>query len=308
MSDRWRSILLAAFVAALGVVWWLGERRSGEDGPRTFRKQLVAVDTAALQAFTIVPPRLLRAPLRFERDSLGWRVSQEGRTTPAFSRPLNELLAALHRMQPLSMPGPDPATLERYGLTDSLATKIEVPDRDPVTLRVGITTSGEDPATALMREGDPNVYLIPGDITWITDLDFKGWIPKPMVNGDPANWLRITFFFPGNIAYAMERNGAEWLVDGRPADRVRVEKYLHALSVYYGHDLVDPADTLHARPVYSLQVEDSTREAPITLMIYDVGHRLIARSNLAPPWLVMPFDAQEELPRMFRPPGAFEPH
>lgn len=308
MSDRWRIILLAALVAALGLMWWLGERSTAEEGPRTFREELVAVDTAALQTFTIVPPRLLRAPLRFERDSLGWNVSQEGRTTPAFSRPLNELLAALHRMRPFSMPGADPATLERYGLTDSLATKIEIPGRDPITLRVGIATAGVERATAIMREGDPNVYLIPGDITSIIAMDLKAWIPKPMVNGDPGNWQRITFTFPGNNSYALERSGAEWLVDGRPADQERVEKYLYALALYYGYDLVNPADTLHARPVYRLQVDDRSREAPITLTIYEVGHRLIARSSLAPAWLVMPFETQEELPRMFRPPGAFEPH
>ena len=309
MSDKLRIALLAALVAVLALVWWLGGRKPEVAEQRSFRQELLAVDTAALRSFTIIPPPSRSgAPLQFQRDSTGWTVTQGEHSTPAFSRPLNQLFETLVGMRPLSMPGADPATLERYGLSDSLATTLVLHGPKEVTLRIGTTTSGEDPATAVIREGDPNVYLIPGGITWIMDLDFMGWIPKPLVNGDPKNWQRITFVFPGGVGYSLERSGEDWLVNGQPADNIRVEKYLYALSRYYGEKLADPADTLHAQLVYSMRVEDTSRKDPITLGIFDVGGRLIARSTLAPPWLVIPFNTQEELPRMFRPPSAFEPH
>lgn len=308
MSDKLRIGLLAALVAALALAWWLGGRSPSETGQRTFRQQLAAVDTAALRAFTLTPvPRTGEAPLRFTRDSSGWQVAQGDRRTAAFARPLAQLLAALHRMEPISRPGPDPATLQRYGISDSLAALVQVQDAEPFTLRIGITTGGQEPATAILREGDPNVYLVPGALSWIMELGFEDWITKPMVNGDPAQWERLTFIFPGNVGYVLERSGTGWLVDGQPADSTRVAKYLHALSEYYGDALADPADTLHARPLYTLRVEDRSRQAPVTLVIYDAGHRLIARSSLAPPEVVMAFDAGMELPRMFRPPNAFLP-
>lgn len=309
MSDKVRITLLAALVVVLALIWWIGGRTPLEAEQRSFRQQLLAVDTAALRSFSISPAGARHgSPIQFYRDSLGWTASQGEHATPAFFEPMNSLLAALVDMRPQAMAGSDAATIDRYGLNDSLATTLILHDPKEIKLHVGTTTGGQDPVTAVILEGDPNVYLVPGAITWIMDLDFNGWMPKPMVNGDPANWDRITFVFPGSVGYSLERSGNDWIVNGQPADNVKVEKYLRNLSIYYGRGLEDPNDTLGARLIYSLRVEDNSRKDPIILGIFDAGGKLIARSTLAPPWLVMPFDAEQELPRMFRPPSAFQPH
>lgn len=88
----------------------------------------------------------------------------------------------------------------------------------------------------------------------------------------------------------MERNENGWTVNGQPGDNEKVEKYLWALSRYYGDALTDPADTLNAVLIYSMRVVDSSRKDPIILGVFNAGGRLIARSTLAPSWLVMPFD------------------
>ncbi|MBZ0207907.1 MAG: DUF4340 domain-containing protein [Flavobacteriales bacterium] len=309
MSDKVRITLLAALVVVLALVWWIGGRTPLEAEQRSFPKQLLAVDTAALRSFTIIPaPARHDSLIQFQRDGLGWTATQGDRATPAFTTPLNRLLAALVDMRPRAVAGADAATIERYGLSDSLANTLVLRDPKKVTLRIGTTSGGDDPATAVILDGDPNVYLVPGAITWIMDLDFIGWIPKPMVNGDPDHWERITFVFPGSVGYSLERSGTDWIVNGQPADNVKVEKYLRNLSIYYGRGLEDPNDTLHARLIYSLRVEDTTRKDPIILGIFDAGGKLIARSTLAPPWLVMPFDVERELHVMFRPPEAFQSH
>lgn len=304
MSDKAKIIAWAIVVAVLAVLWWAGGRSPAQARQRTFREQILQTDTAELHTFTIIPAPARKAPdLQFQRDSLGWTVRTGHSATRAFFRPMDQLLAALADMRPLRVAGQGAATMERYGLADSLADKLLLPGG--ILLRTGISSSGPETATAVMLEGDPNVYLVPGALDHLTGMTFDQWIPKPMVNGDPANWRRITFTFPGSHSYSLQRSGTRWTLEGQPADSTKVAKYLRALSRYYGSGIVDPADTLNARLVYSMRVEDATRRRPIILGIFDAGGRLIARSTLAPPWLVMPFDPQEELPRMFRPPGAF---
>lgn len=315
MSDKKRIGLLTLLVVALALLWWLGGRTPEVAKQRSFREHLVQVDTAHLTSFTIIPAPSRKAPtLRFERDSLGWMVAANGHRTRAFSRPLNLLLSALTDVKPLLMAGPEPATIDRYGLNDSLAARIELGGPKNIVLRIGSSSSSPEPSlagsettTAVILSGDSNVYLVPGAIDPLTDMSFDDWIPKPMVNGDPANWTQITFVFPGSRSYSLERNGDDWIVNGEPGDNEKVEKYLWALSNYYGEELVNPADTLNAQLIYSMRVMDSSRKQPIILGIFNAGGRLIARSTLAPPWLVMPFDPKEELPRMFRPPDAFLP-
>lgn len=315
MSAKMRIGLLAALVLALALAWWLGGRTPEEAGQRSFRKHLVQVDTAQLTSFTIIPPPSRKAPaLHFQRDSAGWSVAAGGRVTRAFSRPLNTLLSALADVRPLLMAGPEAATIERYGLADSLAARIELGGPERTVLRIGTSGSsakpslaGSETTTAMMLGGDPNVYLVPGALDPITDMRFEDWIPKPLVNGDPANWTLITFVFPQSRSYSMERTGDGWTVNGLPGDNEKVEKYLWALSRYFANGLADPADTLNAVLVYSMRVVDRSRKEPIILGIFDAGGRLIARSTLAPSWLVASFDARSELPRMFRPPEAFLP-
>ncbi len=315
MSDKKRIGLLTGLVLALALIWWLGGRTPEVAEQRSFREHLVQVDTARLTSFTIIPAPTYKAPaLHFQRDSAGWTVSAGGHVTRAFSRPLNTLLATLADVKPLRMAGHTSAIIERYGLSDSLAARVELSGPKNTVLRIGTSSSSAQPSlsgsettTAVMLGSDLNVYLIPGAFNKITDMNFDDWIPKPLVNGDPADWTLVTFVFPGSRSYSMERNGSGWTVNGQPGDIEKVEKYLWALSRYYGDALVDPADTLNAVLIYSMRVVDSSRKDPIILGIFDVGGRLIARSTLAPPWIVMPFDPKKELPRMFRPPEAFLP-
>ncbi len=307
MSDKLKTGLLVALVIALATAWWIGRQAPERARMRTFKNILLQVDTAALQAFSITEPVGRGGKtIRFRRENTGWTAAQGEHRTPAFTRPLNELFAAIADIRPMAMPGAAPATMERYRLSDTLATRIDLPG-SKTSLFIGTTTSGEDPATAVRLAGDPNAYLVPGTFAWITELGFTGWIPKPMVNGNPADWERLTFTFPGNISYALERTPAGWTTNGQPADSTKVAKYLHALSRYYGRDLANPVDTLHAQLIYQLRVDGRSRKDPVFLGIFNAGDHLIARSTLAPRWLVMTFDPQTELPRMFRPPEAFLP-
>lgn len=317
MSDKARISLLAGLVTVLALIWWFGGRTPEVKAQRSFREHLLQVDTAALNSFTIVPPPSRNAPaLHFQRDSAAWTASTGTYSTHAFFRTLNLLLADLVDLRPVRSAGSDSSTIGRYGLNDSTAARLELPSVGPrgTTLLVGATTGGggspsrpTESTTAVMLAGDPNVYLVQGSIKWVTDRSFSDWIPKPMVNGDPANWEEITFVFPGRISYSIERSPTGWTVNGKPGDRQKVDKYLGALSRYYSNELADPADTLNAVLVYSMRVIDTSRKEPVILGVFQVGGHLIARSTLAPSWLVVPFDPQEELPRLFRPPDAFLP-
>jgi hypothetical protein len=309
MSDKARITLLAAVAVALALLWWLGGQSWKNAEQRTFRASLLHTDTAALRSFTIaLAPAKHLPPLHFRRDSLGWTVSSDSAVFRAFQRPMNELLAQLADIRPLSVAGAGPLVRERYRLGDSLADQLQLPGATGGVLRVGASTSGANTATAMMLKGDTNVYLVAGTFHAVTGMTLTDWIPKPMVNGDPRNWQRITFVFPGRHMYSLVRSSGGWTVNGLPADTVKVEKYLRALSRYYGHGLVNPADTLNAELIYSMRVEDRSRRDPIILGIFNTPKGLIGRSTLAPSWMVLPIDAQQDVQRMFRPPEAFMQH
>lgn len=300
---------VAAFLVLAGLWWWTG-RRPEVAQERSFKEVVLTIDTNQLQSFDVRPALGRHHPtLHFQRVASGWMVHAGENSTPADGLPMRRLLAAMTELRTERVLGPMERVGAAYGLTDSLA-QVLVLDRNGVStrLRIGIdsrSTGQEQTASAVLLEGDDQAYSVFGDLSNLTAMGFVDWIPKPMVNSDPADWQSLDFMFPGGTGYRMVRHGRTWTIDGLALDSSKVAKYLNNLSVYSGSALVDPRDTLEAVLAYQLLIEVRDRPRPIALGIFALGDRLIARSTLAPNWVVMPFDAQVELPRMFRPPHAF---
>lgn len=317
MSDKTKLAVAAALVIALALWWWLGglslERKEG----RSFRASFPPVDTGAIRTFRLTTvPGAGRATIQFQRDQEGWVASQDGHSVRAYQRPINELFTALANLRPEAVAGTGAQVLRQYAITDSLAGLFRSPQVfNGQELRVGNTTEplaeptldAPPPATAVRVQGDPHVYLVEYMFNHVFRMELADWLTKPMLNGDPSQWERITFVFPGSTGYSIERQNGKWLVAGQPADTLKVERYLRALSKYHGTALANPADTAHALLTYSIMVEKRDHARPMLLGIFRAGNNWIARSTLAPPWLVMAIDPEVEIPRMFRPPTAFMP-
>jgi hypothetical protein len=105
----------------------------------------------------------------------------------------------------------------------------------------------------------------------------------------------------------MVRSGSTWLLDGALTDTARVRKFLGSLARSRAQEVADPSDTLQAVPAFRVLVNDTTRQEPIAVVVYNVPGRFIVRTSLNP-GVVMNFDGTTEVPRMFRSRLAFLPH
>lgn len=309
MSAKARTWWGVAGVAALAALWWASGRFVPGAQQRTFRERIARLDTASITGFTLVPAPYRQHPeMRFERQPGGWLVTSAGYRTPADKRTMDDLLVALGDLRVLRVVGRYDAVKDNYLLADSTADHLllDTPE-GALDLAVGRTIDGEEIATAVRPGDDAEVYAVPGLLGLLVDKGYMDWIPKPVVNGDPRNWRRLTFVFPGSQGYILERRGDHWYIGDQPTDSIKVAKYLRNLAHHSGSALANPADTLDAVLVYNLIVEDTTRAEPVMFGIFQSGDRVIARSTLAPRDIVMAIDPRTEVPRIFRPPSAFLP-
>ncbi len=306
MFGKLRAVHWVAILAVLGIIWWLSGRVSPAAQQRTFREEIMRVDTAKVNAITIVPAAKRRYPeLHFMRRTEGWSLHMGLDSAYVDEAPVNTLLAAIHAMRPVQLAGTLSMVKERYDLGDSARDRLLIeagPQR--YELFVGRSTSGDEPFTVVNPPGDENAYAIAGKLGELTDRTFGGWLPKYLVMGDPMRWNRLIYTFPGDSGYVLKRYGDRWLIDGHPTDSTRIWKYLYSLARSKGRSVADPRDTLMARPAFRLVVEDSTEAQPTIVVVFALPDRFIVRSSLNP-GTVMPFDAREEVPRMFRRPRAF---
>ncbi len=306
MFGKLRTKHLLLLVVALAALWWLSGHFSASAQQRTFREVIMKVDTGSVDSFTIIPAKFKRVPdLRFRRVGMAWQLVMGNDTTIPDDAPVHELLASISDMRTVRLAGRMTEVKDRYELSDSLTDRLVINAADGQhTLLVGRATSSEDAMTVVCPIGDEDAYAVQGRLGEITDKSFGDWMPKYLVRGDPANWRRLTFNFPGDTGYVMERHGTRWTIDGAPTDPSRVAHYLGSLARSRGQSLADPRDTLQAIPAFTLVVEDTTRAVPIAVVVYGVQGRFIVRSSLNPA-SVMPFDGKNELPRMFRPRSAY---
>ncbi|MBL0043209.1 MAG: DUF4340 domain-containing protein [Flavobacteriales bacterium] len=297
-----------AILALLGGLWWWSGHVSPKAQQRTFKEVLVQLDSSTISAFTLVHAPFKGFPnIRFTRLNGNWQMVMGRDTAWADPEPVNDVLTAFNDMRVLRLVGPMRSVAQSYNL-DTLNAEhliVESP-RMRYELRVGKHSGGDDHQTVVNPLGDTMAYAIAGLLGMSTNLPFSGWMPKYLVNGDPANWKRLTFQFPGGRSYAMEKRDGNWFIANVALDPVKIDRYLGSLARSRGQELTDPNDTLTAQLAYRLIVEDTTRNMPVVVVVAALQDRFIVRSSLNP-MSIMPFDAKNEVPRMFRPPTAFLP-
>lgn len=306
MLGKLRTTHLVLLLLVLAAIWWLSGLISPNAQQRTFAESLLHLDTNAVTGFTITPASYKEfPPIRFERHKEDWRMYWGKDSGAVDMRPVHELLRSWSNMHVVRMAGRVTEVGSRYDLSDSTADRLTIAlGKETHELLVGRQTAGEPPMTLVNIPGDPNAYAIEGSLGSYTDFTFSDWLPKYLVTGDPKNWRRVVFNFPSDSGYVMERSGDRWLLDGVLTDSARTDRFLRSLARARGRSVTDPADTLAAMPQFRLIVEDTTRNAPITVVIYVSNGKFIVRSSLNP-GTVMPFDGREEVPRMFRSRTAF---
>lgn len=309
MFGKLRTKHLVLLLLALAALWWLSGLISPRAQQRTFRESILKLDTNSVTAFTITPaPYKEFPPIRFQREGENWRMYWGTDSGMVDDHPVHELLYSWSNMRVVRLAGRLLEVRDRYDLGDSTADRLSISAGDGThDLLVGRQTAGEPQMTVVNIPGDENAYAIEGSLGTYADFTFSEWLPKYLVTGEPGNWTRLTFNFPADTGYVMERAGDRWRIDGVLTDSSRTDKFLRSLARARGQTVTDPADTLTAVPQFRLVVEDSTRTAPIIVIVFASNGKFIVRSSLNP-GTVMPFDGRKEVPRMFRPRTAFLPH
>jgi Domain of unknown function (DUF4340) len=301
------SSLLLVLLALLGIWWWSG-RVSPQAQQRTFKEVLVRLDTSTINTFTLIHAPFKGFPeIRFTRETGGWRMVMGRDTAWADPEPVHDVLVAFNDMRALRLVGAMAAVQQPYNLDTLNAERLIVESsQGRFELRVGKATGGDENQTVVNPTGDPNAYAIAGLLGMRTDLPFSGWMPKYLIKGDPANWKRLTFQFPQNRSYVMEKREGRWFIGDVALDPTKIDRYLGSLARSRGQELVDPNDTLNAQLAFRLIVEDTTKATPMVVVVAALADRFIVRSSLNP-MSIMPFDAKNEVARMFRPPMMFYP-
>lgn len=214
-GKRSTRILLIA-IAALAVVWVLSERFSTRAKTRTFRPEVIRLDTASVTTITVRSPKTGPEGLTIERRGNAWVVVTDVREYRADAQVISKVFRDLAVVRTDHVIGPVDKHRDAQGLSDSAATRLDlVTGGGTTSILIGretYDTQGK-PRTAVMVPGDELIFGLNTLLMSLRELNLDGLRPHVLVTGDPHDWQRLTFTCPQDTGYVFERTGERWLVD-----------------------------------------------------------------------------------------------
>ncbi|MBK7268836.1 MAG: DUF4340 domain-containing protein [Flavobacteriales bacterium] len=301
-SSGTRTLLI--IVAALAALYFVSTRWGANSKQRSFRDQVITLDTAALTSFSLHPAKLAHAELRFERTADGWTVTHDGAVHLADTADVHALLGGLARARAHRFTGYWDRLATRYDLTDSLADRAVFRLRDGSERQVlfGRGQPAEDGSGMLSTinvVGENEVFSVRGTMSEMADQDLVAWRPTRLMAGRPADIQRVSFQYSMDTAYVLERAGNTWLVDRDTADQSKVDKFLADITNAKAQTFADTMNIVGRAPDYSMRVEFADGRPPVEVHVTMAWTGLVVTTTLDP-GSQMRFDPARELPRMFK--------
>lgn len=235
--------LLIVFLSLLGV-FILSQLFSPKRTTRSFRSDLVQVDTAKVTAMTLYPRSEGHRPLTFVRSERGWTVSNGLLQVEADAGGVRNALIQMLDITPDRLVARRQDAWEDFYVTDSLATRVRLQEGRKTVLdlyigRFTIQRDIEDATSYVRLGGEDEVYETSGLLSLGFDRGFNAWRNRTIVRVEPEQVDRAVFEYPADSGFVLSREVGGWTVDGAPTDSAAVARFLNRLRNLVSQNFVE---------------------------------------------------------------------
>jgi len=280
MFKKFNILTLIIILAVLVGIYLLVEM-GGKD-ERTFKEQLVAVDTAKMTELIVTPPKAEQVHLK--KINGNWYVLIGDDKYIADSAVLTTTLATLLDLKALYPSAVERKAWAKYHVDDTSGIKVSA-KKGKKTLANFIVGKMEymslpDPrnpgrnvpvtATHLRLPGDENVYLV-REALYHYSRKPSDYRRKTLVKVKRDRLEKLIFEYPNNQTFTLEKQNNRWLLDGQTPDSLNTIQYLNRIVHLRGMEFADDFDPAGKTPDYQLSMEGKGFK-PITINAYHAGY------------------------------------
>jgi len=268
--------LLYIFGALLAVVIisQVMEKRKGE---RTFRSELAAFDTARVTSVIISDPKNGNSALELVRTGRAWTMKSNGREYRTDKDNINNLLMDLTGLKAERIAATGKEKWKEFEVTDSLALRATVKGKNKILADLMVGRFSWQPSnnpydrqgimTTYVRIADEKeVYAVNGFLRMSLSPDVNRFRDKTLVKSVPGQLKKLTFQYPADSSFILEKQGNTWIIQGQPADSAKTSLYLASLEDLSGADISDDA-SVEGQPIFRLTLESSSA-APVEVQAF----------------------------------------
>jgi len=232
-------ILVVALLALVGLFVLSKVFRS----PRlesNLRKELVALDTAKVTELRVAPGNRKGEVVRLMREGRQWMVEKEGKKWLADETSVKSVLGLLQKVEAQRMVSRKKEKWDTYQVGEN-GTQVSVYYGTSQEANVHLGKSGFNQSTGGMYGGgaytyvrlsdEDEVYVVDGFLETTFSRPFNDWRNRSFLRVPRDLITKVSFRYPADSSFVLEKRDSVWLVDGAPADLQKVSSYLGHLAV-----------------------------------------------------------------------------
>ncbi len=255
-------------------------------GERSFRKDLVTIDTSKVTAVYIYPRSINHREVKLYKTGNNWNVELNGnRSAEVPGNKIQNLFSSLLEIKPSGVASSEQQSWKDYQV-DSTGTRVSVfQGSDKVADLIIGKFAFERPRTMLSYvrvNGDNNVYTTNGFLDFTFNHGANYFRDNHLINSDFNDWDKLTFTYPGDSSFVLIKGKNKWQINGRLTDSLETVDFLRTLSQKTSSDFIDnPSESLLNKASFTLTIE-SKSAAPVIISAYEDPSQIILHSSQNP--------------------------
>lgn len=255
--------LISVFVILLIIVLIFVYMDSNH-GEQTFKTNLVDIDTAKVTSIQIYPEVNNHKLVKIFKEGKEWKVLLPNNKTAVVPKEkVDGLFGQLNEVKANNLASTDKSKWKEFKV-DSSGIEVQVYEGNDKTLDLIIGKfEYHKPNTMIsfVRLQDENkIYGVNGFLNFVFNHDQNYFRDNRIINDYYSNWKTLTFTYPGDSSFVLEKNGKIWKINNSKTDSAATAKYLSSISNLANQNIVDDINKNDLNKVkYHLTIKSSAK-------------------------------------------------
>jgi hypothetical protein len=274
--------LVILLVIVLGIYFLAG---MFENDDRTFKSELVSVDTAKITKIIITPKIGGGDEITFTKTGSEWDLKSAGKSYKSSKSSINNILAKLSMLRPERVAATENTKWKEFEVTDSTSTRVTLYSGDKVAseIYVGKFSYTQPPqvqgmpqqqnqgkmSTYVRLAGEDEVYVVDGFLKMEIQPKVDAYRDKTLVATTTEDLTKLTFNYPENENFTLNLVDNKWMINGMEADSAKTVKYLRKLKRVNSSAFMDDIEPQTQTPSHSMKIEGNNM-IPVEIKAYPI--------------------------------------
>jgi hypothetical protein len=252
---------------------------------RTFKRDIVNIDTTAVTAISIYPKATNHKEVRLFKEGNYWRVRLENNNSvPAEETKIKNLINQLSEIKANRVAAQDESKWSEYQV-DSSGTRVKVFEGNDNILDIILGKfSYQQPrsmASYVRIRGDQNVYEVNGFLEFAFNQKPDYFRNNTLVNDNHSRWESLTYIYPADSSFRLVKDtSGYWTINNIRTDSAKTDSFLRTLARISGNEFIDNPDrSLLGKANYTLTIESSETVPPSSIKITAYQDNIIHSSQ-----------------------------